>query len=724
MTKQSRVNIKQLLSSISNGDILIPDFQRGFVWNKIENQQKLIASVFSRLPIGSILLLEGKHNEFSCKKIGSKLPHIVDENDETLKKFLIDGQQRITVLTNAFSDRITNQSNSEIISNKLKYRYYIRISVQNFNNLDLFGLTNLAFPFKDVKSAFFIGDRMNSIIESENANANSIFPPGFDISSAINDPQYVNKCVNDEDTECRIPLCIIVDSQSMIISKILNRVVKQRVESLIGMAQRYFEFNDKDEYNEFLSSFSSAEYSHLVSDLSSNFENARAVLQNMASIWISRVLEYFRICIDEIEFYEINVANSERARAIDIYENLNMGGVSLTTFDLLVAKVARKDINNFQKQIEELLSQNIELPNHHHLYNFVNEFDFAQINDKFDLIKSDILSKSFVDVFMNLLSIICLESINSSHEVTINDIKRETILSLESDQVICNYKKAVIGIKRAVLFMMFDLGIKKLSDIQYEHVLLNISKVLANDEYWLDSNTFSYLKYWYWVVVFSGSYDKDQSQQMVSDMNFLKRLLSNKEKLTDNYLSSKRTLIFGEHYFTKKSILLMNETDNDSYPKGVIKSLILQFILSRKPNDILTNNEGSTVVLTSYSDLSLEAHHIIPLNTATSLNESTKGLRKSKDHILNSPINFTYITSSANNKISSNNLSDYYNKLTPAMFNGHIIPTWPPEQYKKLQSSNPYEFETQVKVWLESRYDQIKGEIDILLNSIITHHMH
>lgn len=724
MTKQNRVNIKQLLNSISNGEILIPDFQRGFVWNKLENQQKLIASVFSRLPIGSILLLEGKHNEFSCKKIGSKLPHIVDDNDETLKKFLIDGQQRITVLTNAFSDRITNQTNTEIISNKLKYRYYIKISVQDFNNLDPFGLTNLNFPFNDIKNAFFIGDRMNAIIESENANSNSIFPPGFDITSSINDPIYVNKCVNNEDTECKIPLCIIVDSQSMIISKILNRVVKHRVEALILMAQKYFEFDEKDEYNRFLSSFSINDHAHLVSDLSSNFTNASAVLQNMASVWTSRVLEYLKTCIDEIEFYEINVSSSERARAIDIYENLNMGGVSLTTFDLLVAKVARKDINNFQRQIEELLLKNIDLPNHHYLYNFVHEFDFAQIIEKFDLIKSEILSKSFVDVFMNLLSIISLEKMNPDREVTINDIKRETILSLDSEQVIRNYKEAVIGIKRAVLFMMYDLGIKKLSDIQYEHVLLNIAKVLANDEYWYDSNTFSYLKYWYWVVVFSGSYDKDQSQQMVSDMNYLKRLMKKQDKLSDNYLGSKRELIFGEHYFTKKSILLMNETENDSFPKGVIKSLILQFILSRKPNDILTNNEGKVVVLTSYSDITLEAHHIIPLNTATTLNESTKGLRKSKEHLLNSPINFTYISSSANSKISSNNLSDYYSKLTPAMFNGHIIPTWPPEQYRKLQSANTYEFEAQVKVWLESRYDQLKGEIDIMLNSIISHHMH
>lgn len=719
MTRQNRVNISQLLSDISNGIILIPDFQRGFVWNKIESQQKLIASVFSRLPIGSILLLEGSSTEFRCKQIGSKLDYNIDDNDNNLRKFLIDGQQRVTVLANTFSDKITSLPQNVIVSQKLRHRYYLRIAVQSFNNIDLFGLTNLKFPFSDANNAFFIGDRVNSLIEREDADNNSIFPPRYDITRAMNDVLFVNRCVSDDETECKIPLCIIADQQSLIISKILDKVAKQREEVLLSMADQFFNTSMTNQYMEFLDSLTGAENSHLIFELKNDFSSARATLQNMASTWKRQIKDYFDICIKGIEFYEINVTSSERARAIDIYENLNIGGVSLTTFDLLVAKVARKDSNNFQKQIEEQLLSQLQVPTNHHLYNFLEKFNFSQFIEKFDLIKSDTLSKSFLDVFMNLLTLISMEKLNPGHEFTVNDIKRETILALDSQQILDNYSNAILGIKRALIFMMYDLGIKKLSDIQYEHVLLNISKILSNDTYWLNSNSFSNLKYWYWTVVFSGSYDRDQSQQMILDMNFLKRLFNQDTNLRDNYLSYKRTLIFDQHYFTKKSILLMGETDNDAFPKNVIKSLLLQFILSRKPNDFLINNDGTTVGLKSYSDDNLQAHHIIPLNTATSLNDSTKGLRKNKEHILNSPINFTYITSTANNRISSNSLTEYYSRLTPIVFTGHILPNWPPNAYTELQSSNSHVFESAVKRWLDSRYNQIKGEIDNELNRIV-----
>ena len=41
---------------------------------------------------------------------------------------------------------------------------------------------------------------------------------------------------------------------------------------------------------------------------------------------------------------QIVVSEAQRGRAIDIYENLNRGGVSLSTFDLITAKVAVNDI--------------------------------------------------------------------------------------------------------------------------------------------------------------------------------------------------------------------------------------------------------------------------------------------------------------------------------------------------------------------------------------------
>jgi hypothetical protein len=694
MSEQKRVEFEKLIADVTNGEILIPDFQRGFVWNKIENQQRLIASVFSRLPIGSILLLEGNHNEFSCKKIGSKLFHDVDENDRSLKRFLIDGQQRITVLTNAFSDIILGQRKSDVISSKLFHRFYLKIEAQNFDNLDLFGLTNLMFPFQDVKEAYFIGDRVSAIIETEPANSQSIFPPGFEIKSATQVPIYAINCLGDDLDKCIIPLCVINNKRFNIVQDILERISEQREGVLAEIIQKHHELHESEEYNDFINSLVLVdEGCQYINDLKNDINSARIALSNMRKNWVSSVSDYLNLCIQQIGLHEINVSNSERARAIDIYENLNMGGVSLTTFDLLVAKVAREDTSNFQKQIEKLLFEEIKVEHSHHLYSFINEIDHSEIMSEFQILKGETLSKSFIDVFMNLLSISCKLSTDANREINLNDIKRETILALNSSEVIQNFPSVVIGLKRAIIFMIYELGIRKISDVNYEHVFLNIAKILQSDIYWNNPKTFNLLKYWYWTVVFSGSYDKDQSQQMVSDMKFLDRLMNDIHELDSPYLKQKHLNIFSDHYFTKKSILLMEETSNDLYPKGVIKSLILQFILSKKPLDILSNEDGQGVKLSSYNKLELEAHHIIPLNSAASINESTNELRKNKDNILNSPVNFTLITASANRKISGNSLAEYYFKLHDLSIHNHIIPNLPTDYYEKFRDSNNHKFQ-------------------------------
>ena len=51
----SSVKIDKLLNRIEEGDIKIPAFQRGFVWNQ-EQVIDLLDSMYNDYPIGSILL--------------------------------------------------------------------------------------------------------------------------------------------------------------------------------------------------------------------------------------------------------------------------------------------------------------------------------------------------------------------------------------------------------------------------------------------------------------------------------------------------------------------------------------------------------------------------------------------------------------------------------------------------------------------------------------------
>ena len=94
---KNKIDFKEIVRKIENKEILLPDFQRGFIWKEEERQRKIVASVLARMPIGSILLLKSKPDEYASKIIGySEKVKVQDLNDEV--EFLLDGQQRIIIL--------------------------------------------------------------------------------------------------------------------------------------------------------------------------------------------------------------------------------------------------------------------------------------------------------------------------------------------------------------------------------------------------------------------------------------------------------------------------------------------------------------------------------------------------------------------------------------------------------------------------------------------------
>ena len=63
MKNDTKTNLKEMIELIQKQELLLPDFQRGFVWD-IEMQQRLVASVLTKMPIGSILVLEADTEDF------------------------------------------------------------------------------------------------------------------------------------------------------------------------------------------------------------------------------------------------------------------------------------------------------------------------------------------------------------------------------------------------------------------------------------------------------------------------------------------------------------------------------------------------------------------------------------------------------------------------------------------------------------------------------------
>src|SRR5690349_19724913 len=83
------MQISTILSQIDHGSIALPEFQRGYVWNR-EQVRKLMHALYHRYPIGSLLVWLTKTETASARGDGVLAQGSVE--------LLLDGQQRITSL--------------------------------------------------------------------------------------------------------------------------------------------------------------------------------------------------------------------------------------------------------------------------------------------------------------------------------------------------------------------------------------------------------------------------------------------------------------------------------------------------------------------------------------------------------------------------------------------------------------------------------------------------
>src|SRR5256885_205211 len=87
--------LSELLAQVGRGEVQLPDFQRGWVWDD-NHIRSLIASVSMSYPIGAVMLLEmgGDGVRFKPRPLeGTVLPSTVKP-----AKLILDGQQRLTSL--------------------------------------------------------------------------------------------------------------------------------------------------------------------------------------------------------------------------------------------------------------------------------------------------------------------------------------------------------------------------------------------------------------------------------------------------------------------------------------------------------------------------------------------------------------------------------------------------------------------------------------------------
>jgi hypothetical protein len=99
-------NLKKIFGELESGNMKIPRFQRGYVWER-SKIVKLLNSIYSQYPIGSFFLwMANKEYKNFCREIEELgLPKDPESN---LYSFILDGQQRITSLYVALKGKQLN----------------------------------------------------------------------------------------------------------------------------------------------------------------------------------------------------------------------------------------------------------------------------------------------------------------------------------------------------------------------------------------------------------------------------------------------------------------------------------------------------------------------------------------------------------------------------------------------------------------------------------------
>lgn len=132
------MTLKDVLDKDRDGILVLPDFQRDFVWTTAQ-QQSLIATFLVEIPINGMLLLEGKEGDFAGKQMCWKENHLRPAQKEDLS-YLLDGQQRLSTLKNAFSDIVEGADDwATELDYKLKIRWFLRLMPESEEE-DIFGL--------------------------------------------------------------------------------------------------------------------------------------------------------------------------------------------------------------------------------------------------------------------------------------------------------------------------------------------------------------------------------------------------------------------------------------------------------------------------------------------------------------------------------------------------------------------------------------------------------
>ncbi len=671
--KYDERTLKDFLKDSRKFSLVLPHFQRDFVWDK-EKQKSLLQSMLAGIPIGSILLLEDTKKSYASRPLCFREFEPKIEGDKCT--FLLDGQQRISTLKSMFCDLFSEteieklQKDSwqdlwEDLPSKLRYRWCLKIDLDSEDENDIWGIKNLDFKETHENDKSFSPTDFQEYIVCERVHKTKKTP--YHPNSSKED--LVKWAISEK----LVPLYLL-GTNPYLLKKILTHIADHK----------YFVEQENEE----------------------NEENKEKI-----EMWVSKVTTFLEDMTLKTGISSI-ILEGQTGMEVGIYifEQVNRGGVQLDIYDLLVARMAlcHKDTNknvNLTKKIEQLCKDTQS----------INEKIYHGEKDGFDPRNMDIWNKEdnipqkiFKKVFKNCLAICNLKNTYGLRDhLSDKYIKENHLLKLTDEEIYDNYEETVLTLFSVLQFLHFRCGVVKLEDIPYELLVVPLFVFFIENENKPTKEDVDKIEFWYWASIFCGRYREKQSTRVIKDSNTIIENKDFHEKFHDRF----DTIFQAIGYSDKESLIRTREYSRQPQ----LDKAITQYVLSQEPWDLRTNRDRYQLSAYYFAkeDINLEKniHHIIPLNEiAKQEGMETKKLRENKEHPVNSMLNKVIISQKANWQILR--VNDYKDNQNQLNCDKNMIPV--PTERKFINPDKSYNLNRFLEVRFEMIKQKVKDELQIL----------
>lgn len=681
--------LKQLFEDNKANKIVLPDFQRPLEW-KTDKQRRLLASCLVDLSIGSLLFLEGSKEDFPARKIGiSKSAHITPDSE---CYYLLDGQQRLTSVRSFFTDFFDDKDWKDVFDGifpQLRCRWFLQLNAENGE--DVFGYQKLRF---ENRMDYIEPDGILHLVVSKTlfkTKTADWWHPDFAAT------EFENACAD----ETLIPLyklsSILQDKNNNTIRRIIKRISERRRADIDTELSELCRAGTIDDVRQYIRGFLGDSVNERLAStedkgiLQTEFKDD---LDNLRADWQAEIFKYCE-SIWEHKISLMILAKEQVGRAIATFTAINEGGQKLSTFDLIVAKAAKNsEVKSLPIRISEKAEENTSIPS-----SLVTTAPSHWALTQTGAVQDNSIEKWFQDTFINMISGLawseydpanCTAFIEKLHP---DHFKSASQLSLTCEQINATTDIALKSLQRAVAFLQFRCGIVAGSDLHYQLMILPIAFSLLHETVWSEKSKVDKLESWYWTSLFSGAYREGQNERCYNDIMMLTDWLCSEmpSDETKREVQRRKDQMFQQSNYCDEATFTRAD-DADTVPTAM-HNACLQYVLSTNPPDFLPSDifrkfklhpwvvaqntsramkvDGSEEVI----DLRLADHHIFPLGASIKIGESSSAIRKKKEHPLNSPMNRTYISATANRLISDEMPSVYFPQIMEIAKDFHFVAT-------------------------------------------------